>query len=144
MSTTVLHRPNGYLPWLCIHIYMAAQGRDDRGRFSAKMRDQDVLKAFDYEATDEDPFLTATEIAAALDEHFGIEVTVEAVRNRLEAMRDEELVTKRRFGAGVAYRALVGPRLAEDVAARSDTIRDEFDAGETISHEELRAELDNE
>lgn len=123
---------------------MAAQGRDDEGRFNAKMRDQDVLKAFDYEATVEDPYLTAKEIAAALAEHFDIEVTDEAVRNQLESMRDEELVAKRRFGPGVAYRALVGPRLAEDVAARSDAIRRELDAGETVSLEELRAERDTE
>jgi predicted transcriptional regulator len=94
------------------------------------MRDQDVLKAFDYDATDEDPYLTVKEVTAALAEHFGIEVSDEAVRIRLEALRDDEMVAKRRFGAGVAYRALVGPQLAADVEAESNerrrTAREEF------------------
>lgn len=109
---------------------MATQGRDDHGRFETKMRDQDVLNAFDYDATDEDPYLTVKEVTAALAEHFDIEVSDEAVRTRLEALRDDEMVAKRRFGAGVAYRALVAPQLADDVEAMSNerrrTAREEF------------------
>jgi len=109
---------------------MATRNRDDRGQFSPKIRDQDILKAFDFEATDDDPFLTVSEVADALATHFGIEVSDEAVRIRLQAMLDAGDVDRREFGPSVAYRALVGPELAPDVAARSDerqeTPRDEF------------------
>lgn len=109
---------------------MATRNRDDRGQFSRKVQDQDILKTFDFEATDDDPFLTVSEVADALATHFGVDVTNETVRVRLEAMHDSGSVDRRQFGPGVAYRALVGPELAADVAARSDerreTPRDEF------------------
>lgn len=109
---------------------MVTRNRDDRGQFSRKVRDQDLLKVFDFEATDDDPFLTVSEVADALETHFGIDVSDEAVRVRLQQMLDSGDVDRRQFGPGVAYRALVGPALAPDVAARSDerqeTPRDEF------------------
>lgn len=109
---------------------MAAQNRDDRGQFSRKVRDQDILKAFDFEATVEDPFLTVSEIAEALATHFDIDVSDEAVRVRLQEMIDAGDLARREFGPSVAYRALVGPQLAADVADRSEgrqeTSRDEF------------------
>jgi hypothetical protein len=109
---------------------MAAQNRDSRGRFSRKVRDQDILKAFDFEATGDDPFLTVSEIAGALATHFDIDVSDEAVRVRLQEMIGAGAVSRREFGPGVAYRALVGPELAPDFAAQSDerqeTPRDEF------------------
>lgn len=109
---------------------MTTQNRDDRGQFSRKIHDQDILKAFDFEATADDPFLTVSEIAGALATHFDIDVSDEAVRVRLQEMSDAEDVARREFGPSVAYRALVGPELATDVAARSDerqeTPRDEF------------------
>lgn len=113
-----------------LRVRMAAQNRDDHGQFRRKVRDQDILKAFDFEATADDPFLTVSEIAGALATHFGIDVSDEAVRVRLQQMLDAGAVDRRQFGPGVAYRALVGPELADDVAARSDerraTPRDEF------------------
>lgn len=109
---------------------MATQGRDDHGRFSAKMRDQDLLKAFDFEATDEDPYLTAAEVTDALARHWEIDVTAEAVRERLETMREREFVDRREFGSAVAYRALVAPEPSEGAemvsAERRTTDRDEF------------------
>lgn len=109
---------------------MATQHRDDDGRFGSKMRDQDILKAFDYEAADDDPYLTVSEVQQALAQHFDIEVSAEAVRVRLEDMRETDLVAKREFGPSVAYRALVAPELSEEAAATSDerreTDRDEF------------------
>lgn len=109
---------------------MASQNRDEKGRFNAKMHDQDVLKAFDYETTAEDPYLTVKEVTAALAEHFDIDVTTEAVRVRLETLQADDMVAKRQFGAGVAYRALVGPRLSKAATATSDerrqTPHDEF------------------
>lgn len=109
---------------------MTTSNRDDRGRFSEKFRDQDVLNVFDFEASAEDPFLTVSEVTDALERHFDVEVSDEAVRIRLEELLDAGAVDRREFGPSVAYRALVGPALAAEVAARSDerqeTSRDEF------------------
>jgi len=121
---------------------MATQDRNDSGQFEGKMRDQDILKAFDFEATAEDPYLTVSEVADALATHWGIEVTDEAVRTRLEQMRDDDTVSKREFGPGVAYRALVGPALADDVEANLEETDGELEAGETTSHDDLWADAD--
>lgn len=126
---------------------MATQNRDDDGRFSEKIRDQDVLKAFDAETTDDDPYLTVGEVAEALAEHWDVEVTDEAVRARLERMRDDETVDRRQFGPGVAYRALVAPRLAADVTETVETTDGELADGEladgeTTSHDDLWERLD--
>lgn len=111
-------------------VCMVTRNRDDRGQFSPKVSDQDILKAFDFEATIEDPFLTAGEVADALASHFEIDVTDETVRVRLQEMLDAGAVDRREFGPGVAYRALVGPELADEVIERSEerreTPRDEF------------------
>jgi hypothetical protein len=121
---------------------MATQDRNDSGQFEGKMRDQDILKAFDFEATAEDPYLTVSEVADALATHWGIEVTDEAVRTRLEQMRDDDTISKREFGPGVAYRALVGPELADDVEATLEETEGELEAGETTSHDDLWADAD--
>ena len=122
---------------------MATQDRNDRGQFEGKMRDQDLLKAFDFEATAEDPYLTVSEVADALATHWDIDVTDEAVRTRLDGMCDDGTVTKREFGPGVAYRALVGPELADDVEAALEDTTGELDAGETTSHDEVWSGLDD-
>lgn len=94
------------------------QGRDDRGQFGAKMTEQDLLKAFDYH---EDPMVTVAEVRDLLDEAFGIDVTTEAVRNRLRQLEAEGLVRSKRFGArAVGWQALVAPRLSEEAADRSE------------------------
>lgn len=121
---------------------MATQNRDDQGRFGSKIRDQDILKAFDFEATVDDPYLTVKEVRAALAEHWDIDVTDEAVRVRLERMIEDETIAKREFGPAVAYRALVGPRLHPDIEAELEAAEAEYEAGETISHEELFGEPD--
>lgn len=123
---------------------MSGQHRDDGGRFDEKMTDQDILKAFDYETTDDDPFLTAREVTDALADHFEIDVTVEAVRLRLESMHEADTVAKRRFGSSVAYRTLVAPRLAPEVEDAAESVAHELDDGETVSHEDLLAELNSE
>lgn len=109
---------------------MAAQGRDDSGRFDEKVRDQDLLKAFDFEATADDPYLTVGEVTESLARHWDIQVSNEAVRTRLEELCETGEISRREFGPGVAYKALVGPELAEDRAETSEerraTDRDEF------------------
>ncbi|MDZ7701802.1 MAG: helix-turn-helix domain-containing protein [Halobacteriales archaeon] len=110
---------------------MAAQNRDERGQFRRKVRDQDLLKAFDFEATADDPFLTVSEIAGASVTHFDIDVSDEAVRVRLQEMTNSGDVARREFGRALPTGPLVGPELAADVAARSEqrqeTPRDEFE-----------------
>lgn len=101
---------------------MATQGRDERGRFDEKVREQDILKAFDFEATVDDPYLTVKEVTAGLADHWGIDVTTEAVRARLDQMVETELVAKRAFGPAVAYKAQVGPRLSDETAAAVDAV----------------------
>jgi cobalamin biosynthesis protein CbiG len=109
---------------------MSGQHRNDDGRFGQKVTEQDILKTFDYEASDDEPYLTVKETRRALGEHFQISVTDEAVRYRLEQMLDDGRIDKRDFGGAVAYRARVGPRLSEDAArtsdARADTPHEEF------------------
>jgi hypothetical protein len=117
---------------------MATQDRDDNGQFEGTMRDQDILKAFDFEATTEDPYLTVSEVGDALATHWDTDVTDEAVRTRLEQMRDDDTIAKRRFGPGVAYRALVGPELSETTEAALEETAGELEAGETKPHEDFQ------
>ena len=121
---------------------MASQDRGDDGQFGKKMRDQDILKAFDFEATAEDPYLTVSEVGDALATHWDIDVTDEAVRTQLEQMHDDDTIAKRRFGPGVAYRALVGPELSETTDAALEETTGELEAGETKSHEDVRLDPD--
>jgi hypothetical protein len=122
---------------------MATQDRDDGGQFEGKMRDQDILKAFDFEATAEDPYLTVSEVGDALATHWDIDVTDEAVRTRLEQMRDDDTIAKRQFGPGVAYRALVGPELSETTEAALEETAGELESGETTSHEDVWADVED-
>jgi len=122
---------------------MATQDRNENGQFEGKMRDQDVLKAFDFEATADDPYLTVSEVVDALATHWDIDVTDEAVRTRLERMREDDLIAKRKFGPGVAYRALVGPRLADDVETAIENTDGELEAGATTSHDDVWPDRDD-
>ncbi|MDS0223782.1 helix-turn-helix domain-containing protein [Haloarcula sp. S1AR25-5A] len=100
---------------------MSNRARNDSGKYTDKLTEQDVLKAFDYETTAEAPMLTASEITDAVAEHFDIEVSSETVRRRLREMEDSDLVASKKFGASaVGWTALVGPGLADDVAAEAD------------------------
>lgn len=94
-----------------------SQGRDDAGRFEETVTEQEILEVFDYEA---DPVLTASEVAEGL-RRFGVEITPEGVRNRLERMDEKGLVNRKKFGArAVGWWAAVAPELDADVAARAD------------------------
>jgi hypothetical protein len=121
---------------------MGTSGRNACRQNEGEIRDQDILKVFDFETTVEDPSLTVSEVAEALATHWGIEVTDEAVRTRLEQMRDDDTISKRELGPGVAYRALVGPELADDVEATLEETEGELEAGETTSHDDLWADAD--
>lgn len=99
-----------------------SQGRDDAGRFEETVTDQEILKVFDYE---DDPVLTAPEVAEGLG-RFGKQLTSEGVRNRLESMTDDGLVSRKEIGArAVGWWAEVAPELdgetAQVVDARTDS-----------------------
>lgn len=99
-----------------------SQGRDDAGRFEETVTEQEMLKVFDYE---DDPVLTASEVADGLG-RFGKHMTPEGVRNRLEGMAEEGLVSRKKLGArAVGWWAEVAPELdaetAETVDARKET-----------------------
>lgn len=101
-----------------------SQGRDDAGRFTETVTDQDVLKVFDY---DDDPVLTAQEVAEGL-RRFGTQITKEGVRHRLERMQDDGLVSRKKMGArAVGWWANVAPELDSAVADRIDERRDSDD-----------------
>lgn len=69
-----------------------SQGRDDAGRFEQTVSEQEILKVFDYE---DDPVLTASEVATGL-KRFGIEITPEGIRNRLQVMQEAGLVSRKK------------------------------------------------
>ena len=99
-----------------------SQGRDDAGRFEETVTDQEILKVFDYE---DDPVLTAGEVAEGL-RRFGKQLTSEGVRNRLETMAENGLVSRKKLGArAVGWWAEVAPELdvgtAETVDTRKET-----------------------
>lgn len=121
---------------------MAAQNGDDDNRFSEEMHTQDILKAFDYETTVDEPSLSASEVTDALAEHFDIHVTDEAVRGRLTRMSDGVLVGEQRFGPATAYRALVAPELSDEVKHAVEKMTDYEDVGESevTTHDELKDE----
>jgi len=98
-----------------------SQGRDESGRFESTVSDQQILKVFDYE---DDPVLTASEVASGLT-RFGVEITAEGVRNRLNAMANSGLVSRKQLGArAVGWWAEAAPELSDetavDVAARNN------------------------
>lgn len=99
-----------------------SQGRDETGRFEETVTDQEILKVFDYE---DDPVLSAAEVADGL-RRFEKRMTSEGVRNRLEAMAEDGLVSRKKLGArAVGWWAEVAPELddetAETVATRKET-----------------------
>lgn len=117
---------------------MSNRARNDSGKYTDKLTQQDVLKAFDYETTAETPMLTTKEINNALNDHFGIVVSSETVRRRLREMEADELVASKKFGASaVGWTALVAPELSDSVKADIEATEGELEHGETVSHDDL-------
>ena len=104
---------------------MSERVRDDHGKYDEKVTEQDILKAFDYEQSATEPMLKASEIRDALATHFGISVSGETVRRRLEEMEAKDMVASKQFGArAVGWTALVGPELRTDVREEVEAARD--------------------
>jgi predicted ArsR family transcriptional regulator len=117
---------------------MSNRVRDDTGEYTGKLTEQDLLKAFDYETTAEEPMLKVSELVAALETHFDIEVSGQTVRRHLQQMEDDGQVASKQFGASaVGWTALVGPRLAEDVRADAEDARLE----DAVSLEEVAEDV---
>jgi repressor of nif and glnA expression len=98
-----------------------SQGRDKTGQFEETVTDQEILKVFDYE---DDPVLSASEVADGV-RRFEKHITSEGIRNRLEAMAEDGLVSRKKLGArAIGWWAEVAPELdaetAETVDARKD------------------------
>jgi len=105
-----------------------SQGRDDTGQFTQSVTNQEILKVFDYE---DDPVLTATEVAEGL-RRFGVRITPEGVRNRLEEMNKNDLVSRKKLGAkAVGWWAEVAPELDSATAETVDS-RKESDEWESL------------
>lgn len=98
-----------------------SQGRDEAGRFEQTVSEQEILKVFDYA---DDPVLTASEVATGL-KRFGVEITSEGVRNRLESMHEQGLVGRKKLGArAVGWWATVAPELDDKTVARIESRSD--------------------
>jgi len=117
---------------------MSDRARNDSGKYTDKLTEQDVLKVLDYEVAPEAPMLTVGDIRDALAAHFDIEVSGETVRRHLGEMEEQELVASKTFGASAkGWTALVGPQLSDDVLADIEATEGELERGETVSHDEL-------
>jgi hypothetical protein len=117
---------------------MSDRARGEGGRYTSKLTEQDVLKAFDYETSADEPMLTVTEIADAVREHFGVDVSGETVRRTLHEMEADGTVASKEFGArAVGWTALVGPRLSASAQETVEETEGELDAGETASHDQV-------
>jgi predicted transcriptional regulator len=105
--------------------------RNESGQFEEIVTEQDILLVF--EERSEEPFLTTADVAE------GLPISADAVYRRLEKMRENGLVGKKKTGArSVGWWAKVAPRLADDVEERLQ--KDEDPA---TSHEGLMAKIDN-
>ena len=117
---------------------MSNRARNDSGKYTDKLTEQDVLKAFDYKTRPEEPMLTAGEITDTVAEHFDIEVSSETVRRRLGEMESDGLVASKTFGASAkGWTALVAPELSDSVKADIEATEGELERGETISHDNV-------
>lgn len=106
------------------------QPRSEGGEFGEKVTEQDILKVFDAAS---DPFLTAGEVADRLP------ISRQAVHHRLEKLREDGRVDKKKTGArGAGWWATVAPRLDADVAERAAAA----DREDAIALDDLKSEFD--
>lgn len=111
---------------------MSETDRDDGGRFTERVTEQEILKVFDRI---EAPFLTAKELA----EEIGI--SRQAANYRLKQMRESDLVDSKKTGArSVGWWAEVAPELSDEARRRADAA----DQNKAVSLEDLEAEFDGE
>ncbi len=110
---------------------MSDTGRDESGKFSSAVTDEDLLAAFDHAAA---PVLTAAELAE------GLPIGRGAVRERLLDLKDRGLIARKQVGS----RAVVW-WVVDDTDDPSDEISDNdplfnaptFSTDEPIDEEDL-------
>lgn len=108
---------------------MSETDRDDSGRFTESVTEQDILKVFDRI---EAPFLTAAELAEQLG------VSRQAANYRLKKMRDSGLVDSKKAGArSVGWWAEVAPELSIEARQRADAA----DRENTVSQDDMKSRL---
>jgi predicted transcriptional regulator len=112
---------------------MSEQQRDDSGEFTAKVSNQDVLKAFD---TADAPVLTANELAEELS------LSRSAMNHRLNRMRDDGLVERKQTGArAVAWWATVAPAPSAETLRDIEATEGELERGETVNQAAMKQRL---
>jgi len=105
--------------------------RDEDGKFSSEVSDQDILKIFDRVG---EP-MTAPELAEDLP------ITKEGITYRLKKMEEDNLVGRKKAGArAVVWWAKVAPELSDETKKRVKEARRE----DAVPLEELDEELDGE
>jgi len=104
------------------------RARDEGGKFSSEVTDQDILKLFDHVG---EP-MTAPELADELP------ITKEGVTYRLKKMRDKGLVGRKKAGArAVVWWAKYAPELSDESKARVEESRKDIEEGNTVPLEEV-------
>lgn len=112
---------------------MSETDRDDSGRFTESVTEQDILKVFDQADA---PFLTAKELADKLS------FTRQAATYRLKQMLDDGLVGRKETGArSVGWWATVAPAPSAETIHDIETTEGELEQGETVSQEEMKQRL---
>lgn len=110
---------------------MSETDRDESGRFTGSVSEQDILIAFD---TADAPFLTASELADELS------ISRQAANYRLKRMRKDGIVDRKKTGSRAAgWWATVAPRLSKEAKQRADAA----DRDNAHSLEDLEARFEN-
>lgn len=112
---------------------MSGTDRDDRGRYTESVSEQDILKVFDRADA---PFLTAKELARELP------FTKQAANYRLNQMRENDHVERKQAGGrAVGWWATVAPAPSEETLEDIEATEGELERGETVSQEEMKQRL---
>lgn len=92
---------------------------------------QDMLVVFDFDATDEEPYLSVRELQSGLLEHRDVAADRETIRGLLSEMKfDDRAAVCRKRGDEWVWRATVAPRLNSEFAAELDRRAAEMESGE--------------
>jgi predicted ArsR family transcriptional regulator len=107
--------------------------RDDRGRYTKSVSEQDILKIFDRADA---PFLTAKELANELP------FTKQAANHRLQQMHEKDHVERKQAGGrSIGWWATVAPAASEETLRDIEATEGELERGETISQDEMKRRL---
>lgn len=112
---------------------MSETDRDEGGRFTESVTEQDILKVFDRADA---PFLTAKELADELS------FTRQAATYRLKQMHEKGHVDRKQTGArSVGWWSTVAPAPSEETLRDIEATEGEYERGETVSQAEMKRRL---